>query len=245
MDFLTTKWNKSYVETFDLACGGATVDSDLVVPFLPTVRSLKQQIEDDYCPNYGSSPQWNPNVTLFAIWIGINDIGNSFARKNDSLNAAIFDVYSNLVDKLYISGARNILFFNVPPLEQTPRTIAEGHDAQMAEKADILDFNWRIDGLVQNLTDAYLDVSAMQFNAHALFSQVLLDPTVFPETAGYRNLTNWCEKYSGGTPEWDTSDPECSIAVNEYLWLNDLHPTYPIHNATARHVARKLTLHRD
>lgn len=43
-----------------------------------------------------------------------------------------------------------------------------------------------------------------------------------------------------GTDDWYTFDPSCGIAVNEYLWLNDLHPTFPINNATAREIVALL-----
>ena len=43
-----------------------------------------------------------------------------------------------------------------------------------------------------------------------------------------------------GAPTWYTKDPSCQYAVNEYLWLNELHPTFPMHNATAASVAKFL-----
>lgn len=42
---------------------------------------------------------------------------------------------------------------------------------------------------------------------------------------------------NSGTPEWDTFTPSCGVPVNEYFWLNDLHPTYPIHDVVAQGVA--------
>lgn len=44
-----------------------------------------------------------------------------------------------------------------------------------------------------------------------------------------------------GTPNWYTKDPSCAYPVNEYLWLNNLHPTFPIHNATAAAIAKQLS----
>ncbi|KAL9085800.1 MAG: hypothetical protein Q9165_007432 [Trypethelium subeluteriae] len=240
VDFMTTTWNESYIRTYNLAVGGATVDSNLVAPFLPFIPSMKQQIEDRYLPIYGSSTKWNASSTLFAIWIGINDVGNSFANKNPTLNPEIFKVYSNLVDQLYVSGARRFLFLNVPPLDLTPRTVAEGPDAQATEKADITDFNHRLSKLTQNLTSTYSDAHAVQFDVHKLFSKILDNPTAIAETVGYKNVTDWCKHYENGTPKWDTFHPRCGVAVNEYLWLNNLHPTYPIHNATAHSIAAQL-----
>lgn len=43
-----------------------------------------------------------------------------------------------------------------------------------------------------------------------------------------------------GTPEWDTLIESCGYAVNEFFWLNNLHPTYPIHDVVAEGVAELL-----
>lgn len=57
-----------------------------------------------------------------------------------------------------------------------------------------------------------------------------------PSQAGYKFNT---DLYSG-TPEIDTFTPSCGIAVDEYFWLNNLHPTYPIHDVVAKQVAEAL-----
>ena len=38
---------------------------------------------------------------------------------------------------------------------------------------------------------------------------------------------------SRGTSTFNYYDPSCDFPVNEYLWLNDIHPTYPMHNFLA------------
>lgn len=43
-----------------------------------------------------------------------------------------------------------------------------------------------------------------------------------------------------GTPEWDTYIESCGHAVDEFFWLNSLHPTYPIHDVVAEGVAALL-----
>lgn len=50
------------------------------------------------------------------------------------------------------------------------------------------------------------------------------------------NSTMTDEEYSG-TPEPDTFYPQCGVPVNQYLWLNSLHPTGPIHEVVAAGVA--------
>ena len=62
----------------------------------------------------------------------------------------------------------------------------------------------------------------------------------YPQTAGYLNTTEFCVAYENGTPEPDTFNETCGIPVNEYFWLNQLHPTYPMHDALAAQIALEL-----
>lgn len=46
---------------------------------------------------------------------------------------------------------------------------------------------------------------------------------------------------NSGTPAQDTFNATCGIPVNEYFWLNSLHPTYPMHDALAYEVVKQLS----
>lgn len=123
---LTTKYNASLLQTYNLAYGGATVDGDLVTPYKPEVLSLKQQVQDEFVPGYvkgkaPGAPKWQANDSIFAFWIGINDVGNSYwngPNATAELNKKIFTVYGDLVETLHASGARNFVFVNVPPVDR-------------------------------------------------------------------------------------------------------------------------------
>ncbi|KAI9735806.1 MAG: hypothetical protein M1834_001271 [Cirrosporium novae-zelandiae] len=242
VDFLTTTYNKSYVQTYNFAYGGATVDSSLVAQYLPTVLDLEQQVDDEFLVYYtnSTSVNWTASNSLFSIFIGINDVGNSYSSQNSTLNGLIFEAYSHLVDELYEAGARNFLFLNVPPVDRSPLTIAQGTSAQTIEAADIADFNAKITNLTSSLEKTHLDATVFLFNTHEIFTQVLDDPTSYPQTELYKNTTDYCTAYEDGTDEWDSYDAACGIPVNEYFWLNNLHPTYPMHNATAAQIIELL-----
>lgn len=70
VDYLTVQFNKTLLETLNLAYGGATVDSALVAPYLPTVLSVKEQIKQEFLPVYGNQQNskfaWDPEHTLFS-----------------------------------------------------------------------------------------------------------------------------------------------------------------------------------
>jgi phospholipase/lecithinase/hemolysin len=202
VDFLTTKYNESLLLTYNLAYGGATVDSALVAPYLPTVLSVSQQVENEFFPNYASSPAsapWKATDTLFGIFIGINDVGNSYWRGSAAtkiLNDEIFAVYEGLMEMLYNIGARNFLFLNVPPVDRSPLTMGQGTASQVAEKADIEDFNNRISGLAGTLKERHGDVNVFAVDTYELFTDVLDKPSSYAQTALYKNTTAYCSAYA-------------------------------------------------
>lgn len=224
-----------------MAYGGATVDSALVAPYLPTVLSVKEQVESEYLPIHASrlSPvPWSSDDTLFAIFIGINDIGNSYAAQNATLLPTIFSELSGLVDKLYTSGARNFLFLNVPPVNRSPLTQAAGPSAQSIEAADIADWNNRLVSLSNSLTWKYKDTTSFIFDTNKVFSRVLDHPCAYPQTCPYQNTTTYCTAYENGTATSTTFDPSCGVSVDKYLWLNTLHPTFRMHEAIAAQIVK-------
>jgi phospholipase/lecithinase/hemolysin len=244
IDFLTTTHNRSFISTINLSAGGATVDSSLVAPYLPSVPSVKQQIELEYLPTYATpSPPvpWEAKSTLFAIFIGINDVHNSYQSRNATLAAAIFAVYADQVARLYASGARNFLFLTVPPIDRSPATAAAGPDDQVLEAAAVADWNARVGALARHLVALRADAAAFVFDVHRLFASVLDAPCSFAQTCAIKNTTDFCAAYEGGTAGWYDFDQTCGVAVDEYFWLNGLHPTFRVHNVTAEMVARELS----
>jgi hypothetical protein len=110
--FLTTTYNASTLLTYNMAYGGATVDSTLVTPYAPTVISMKDQVLTEFLPTYGSYPAsapWTSESSLFAFFIGINDVGNSWWLNNNTLYDTIFSTYASLLSDVYATGARNFL----------------------------------------------------------------------------------------------------------------------------------------
>ncbi|KAI1504803.1 hypothetical protein F5X99DRAFT_349600 [Biscogniauxia marginata] len=248
--YLTFKYNASLLQTYNFAYGGATVDADLVAPYTPTVKSLKDQVESEFIPGYtGDSPSapsvpaWTGADSLFAFWIGINDVGNSYwkgAEELDALNAQIFDVYSGLVGKLYDTGARNFVFINVPPVDRSPLTVGQGADSAALEKVDIDTWNGLVGDLAATLKSNSPDTNVWVYDSNKSFGAVMDDPSTYEATAGLKNTTDYCDAYENGTTDQDTLDPSCGVAVNEYFWLNNLHPTYPIHEVVALEIADAL-----
>lgn len=90
LDFDTTTYNNSLVLTYNYAYGGATIDASLVAPFEPTVLSVTDQVNQflDTVASKPASTPWTSENSLFSIWIGINDLGNSYFRSDNESSYA-------------------------------------------------------------------------------------------------------------------------------------------------------------
>ncbi|KAH7092957.1 hypothetical protein FB567DRAFT_159713 [Paraphoma chrysanthemicola] len=243
--FLTATYNQSKILTYNLAYGGATIDSALVKPYADTVLSVKDQVQKQFLPIYGSHPAtapWTAASSLFSFFIGINDVGNSWWLNNATLYDTIFSEYAGLLNQIYDTGARNFLFLNVPPVNLSPLILEQADNGYAKENEGkvIADWNARVVNLTTQFKATHKGVEAFVFDTNALYQKVIADPKSFKQTAGLKNVTGFCDAYKNGTPTWYTKDPSCAYPVNEYLWLNNLHPTFPVHNATAAEIVKFL-----
>lgn len=71
-------------------------------PFGPTVKSFHEQVHDEFLPTYthNHSVPWASSNSLFTVFFGINDVVNSFAAYNDSINFELIKAYENLVNEV-------------------------------------------------------------------------------------------------------------------------------------------------
>jgi phospholipase/lecithinase/hemolysin len=178
----------------------ATVDSALVTPYAPTVISMKDQIRTEFLPTYGSHPAsapWTSESSLFAFFIGINDVGNSWWLNNSTLYDAIFSTYSSLLSDVYATGARNFLFLSVPPVNLAPLTLNQddGGYATENEGKVILDWNKRLSTMVTAFQANHTGTKAFVHDTWGLFNAVIEDPKAYAQTAGLKNVTGYCEAY--------------------------------------------------
>jgi len=199
--FLTATYNQSTILTYNLASGGATVDSALVKPYAPTVVSVKEQVQAQFQPIYASKPAsapWTAESSLFAFFIGINDVGNSWYLNNATLYDAIFAEYAGLLEQVYAAGARNFLLLGVPPVNLSPLITSQADEGYATEYEGrvIADWNRRVADMTARFKAENKGVAAFVHDTNALFMQVIKDPKSVEQTAGYRNTTAYCKAYA-------------------------------------------------
>lgn len=244
VSFLTATYNATFLKTLNLAMGGATVDDDIVKQMLPVVKSFKDQIARYWLPNYVPPSlqfNWKAHDTLFATFLGSNDVSRAYLKSWTSALNDDIDEYVALLDVLYQGGGRNFLVLKVLPFERSPmldRTDAEA----IREMGDLIRaYNNNLTRAVSQFSSTYSDATVFLFDTHALFNQLLDDPCSYEETCPLQVTTTYCKAYMGEKDDQYKFDPECQYSADKYFWLNTLHPSFRVHNATAKAIAAYLS----
>ncbi|KAK0446950.1 uncharacterized protein EV420DRAFT_1714401 [Desarmillaria tabescens] len=225
VDYVTTVDNTSLVLTYNLAYG------DLVTPYEPTVLSLTDQV-NEFLTSYAARPSttsWTSANTLFSVWIGINDIGNSYylGGDRDAFSDTLMDAYFALVEQLVLVGAnlrrdcnvgaRNFLFVNVPPIDRSPLMLAQSTSSQALEKSVIAGFNSKLVTRAAALEANHSCVKTWIWDSNAAFTAILDDPTSY----GFQDATSYGD---GAT----------------IFWGNNYHPSSYAHAYFGQDVAKVL-----
>ncbi|THU87264.1 hypothetical protein K435DRAFT_761949 [Dendrothele bispora CBS 962.96] len=176
---------------YDFAIGGQTVNG------------VEGQIEDRFLPTIAKKPEWAPwtaNESLFVIWIGINDCAYSKTHKDNI--ARLF----GLQEKLYEAGARNFLFFDVPPIHRCPGVPA---GRENAASESYLNWNTNLRSALDSFAGSHSDATVLLFSSFGVFSHLLDNPEEYGFKA--RELR---QEYGG-------------------IWNDYLHPTSRVHDIVA------------
>ncbi|KAF8901873.1 hypothetical protein CPB84DRAFT_1846586 [Gymnopilus junonius] len=189
--YLTATYNNSLLFTYNYAYGGATINATLVAPYEPTVLSLGDQV-NQFLTTVANKPPttpWTSANSLFSVWIGVNDIGNSYYQSGNrsAFSETLLDNYFELVKELYTAGGRNFLFANVPPIDRSPLMLAQDASAQALEKSVIADFNTRLLSRISSFQASNSGVKTFFWDANAQFTTMLNNPAAY----GFADATSY------------------------------------------------------
>lgn len=115
--YLVSKLNKSETLSYNFAYGGATTSASLVEPYEPTVLNFDNQTSEfsHYLASLPRPLPWEARNSLVGVWIGVNDVGNSYYKPNvPELYSEIMMKYFNLLQKIHDLGFKNFLILSVP-----------------------------------------------------------------------------------------------------------------------------------
>jgi len=82
---------------------------------------------------------WNSTSTLFAVWIGANDV-KRIKEKYERLTK-LQKVYFKILENLYNAGARNFLLINILPLEKAAAYYYHPDQLNIYLKKNVFNFN--------------------------------------------------------------------------------------------------------
>lgn len=245
VQYLSEKYNLGNIKVFNLASGGATIDAALVPPFQPTVLSIVDQVSQfkTFLSEKPAGAEWDSSNSLFAIWVGINDVGNSAGWTNitrPDFYTTLMDRLTTQLDELHSLGARSFLFLTVPPTDRAPLSLVQGPQASAFLKALNAQYNTELQTAATNFQrkNAQAIEDVIIFDTQPVFN-TLLDNA---DALGYVNVTGFCEAYQNGIGGFgsDTQVEGCP-PVASYFWLNTLHPLFTVHDALARAISTRLS----
>ncbi|KAJ7023841.1 fungal cellulose binding domain-containing protein [Mycena alexandri] len=236
--FDTVTYNKSLILTYDYAAGGATINGTLVAPI---TIALSDEV-DEFLVGAAKKPKtspWTSGNALFSVWIGINDIGNTFYLNGsrDAFSDVLLDDYFAQVQRLVrrfqhspnrtnlpctstsYSRGRNYLFINVPPTYRAPLLVSFfSPDQLLIEKSVINTFNAKLVAKVQEFKKKNHGVTTWVYDSYSIFAAILDDPTKYGFSS---NITGY-------------GDPG-------QFWGNSYHPSSPVQHILAKQIGEQLT----
>lgn len=245
---LATEHNTSLTLAYDFAVAGATVDNSIVAAFSSSVPSVVEQVTT-WTKNVAPKPTyapWTADDALFAVWIGVNDVGNSYTKAvaaEATLVNKDLDQYFAQLALLYKAGARHFALLTIPrklSLSLPPPMCTAGQNplletlttnrARVAtQKTPFMKGQAGVANLVTAITDwnGQLATRVTAFTAANAEANVTLVDTQAP----------W-NKVIASPTDYGATDATCVNANGKScLWFNTYHPAQAIHKVVAQTVA--------
>ncbi|BGP58658.1 hypothetical protein JCM8202v2_006327 [Rhodotorula sphaerocarpa] len=249
LQFLTGADSSRPIALYDLACYGAVVDDRVTyapgfpvrAPDFVTQVALWQQFFAGSSGAAVASGQvkWRPDRTLFTIWFGINDLGVETLLVEDPARMfpRMFASMNKLVQDLYDGGARNFLFLTLPPTQRAPGIALFKDYPTVSLYGPTIDlYNGALTSFTTTLASSHPDITVTLFDAHAVFTEILDNPTAF----GFADATTFCPVYRYIDDLPHVALPQCPLPLAKYVWRDGTHPTWRVHEILASKLSQAL-----
>ncbi|KAF2125174.1 carbohydrate esterase family 16 protein [Dothidotthia symphoricarpi CBS 119687] len=239
------------------ACSNAITPRSLTsTPAFPDVAGyeLPAFIADSsyITPNGSKFFTGQPKNTVYALWIGTNDLGNNAFLTNSQVKGKtvkdFVDCVYDTITSLYENGGRYFVLLNLAPLNLLPQYATPENGGLSATqfwpdktRYNITDVSYRMQETVVSLNEVFKyrtpSVSAshpgMQiasFDVNALMTDVWSNPGNYLNGTAPLNVT-------GVVHQCGVNGQNCTLAASpdSYLWYDPLHPS----EQTSRIVARE------
>ncbi|KAI7852128.1 GDSL lipase/esterase [Circinella umbellata] len=200
---LAVGWDASI---YSFAYNGAVCDNDL---FASDTSNAMPSIKDQIDMYYNEQLNLEPNETVYAFWVGLNDIDLAFKQENGtSLWGDIVDCISTQMRNVRkVFGSNRYLVINIPPMEKMPYF---NGDEKRKEATEAL--NERLSKSVTSLNKHYRALEMDLVDVHSMVNDLVENPSKF----GFKDASH---------AYWDECQGQCTDGLDEYLWWDKVHLT--------------------
>lgn len=231
LDYLKNKW-------------GATLDNNAIGGAMTLGHEnsgIQALIDASLLPDLGltgqittylsSSPTYDVNKTIFAIWIGGNDCLEFFRGEyyTSDPNALIVDSVGRIITQigsLYADGARNFMVLNLPDLSKTPAFNTQDAITQANVAGVVNNFNAALASALSGFTSAHTDAELFAIDAFSKMNEIISDDIFEDSTASYLKVDENCD--------WDFAS--FNGTYDQFLFFDCIHPTTKAHELVANEV---------
>ena len=177
---------------------------------------------------------FNPETTLFTIWIGGNDLleygrGESDVADTQELISNAIDNIINSMSALASDGAKNILVINLPDLGKTPAYNSRSPQEIQAVTALTAAFNAALAQGIDGFKTVFPNVTLISYDIFTNLNQIISSDTFANVTGTYMVLDE------NGNRTGATNEPAA-----DYLFWDAIHPTTRAHQIVADEINDKL-----
>ncbi|KAF5391336.1 hypothetical protein D9757_002048 [Collybiopsis confluens] len=243
------------VSLFPFAKAGATCSNNITLRPFPSV--FESQLPAYFAEkSNGTLRKLSPEDTLYTLWIGTNDVGaNGLLTGHGAPGASLVDTVGCAIDwvkVLYSSGARNFLFQNMVPLQNTVLysvdsylnhywTLERNTTEWNVFMSEITRTGNRLQelmlrALAPSLKDAHLGF----FDSYSLFEDMIAHPTSYLNGTAPLNVTGCVHSCVYQLNESTADTGACTIVNgtdrDSFMWYDELHPS----EQTDRNIAKEI-----
>ncbi|KAL4806248.1 hypothetical protein BDV18DRAFT_160315 [Aspergillus unguis] len=240
------------VKRFNYAVSGAVCSNKITPRYYEPIDAPYPSVLEYEIPAYLNDSKYiDPNgtkfmdiafdETVFAAWIGTNDLGNDAFLTDSQVKGATIPDYIDCVyealDSIYANGGRYFVIMNMAPLQLTPQyaTPENGGLASAGGWPDkgpnITEISYRMLESVVTVNDVYKYRTPFEvwsgrypgaqfavFDTFGFMSNIYHNPEGYLDSpANVTGFVHHCDRKTG----------ECERLPNEhsYMWFDELHPS--------------------
>jgi phospholipase/lecithinase/hemolysin len=254
----------SRASLYNYAVSGAVCSNKITPRYFSAIKAPFPDIDGYELPAFIADSKYRapngtaffsgkPHDTVYAIWIGTNDVGNDAFLTDSQVKGKTLkdyvDCVYDTVGKLYNNGGRYFVLMNLAPLELVPQyaTPENGGLARTRffgnKGSNITEISYRMWETVATVNQIYAyrtpfeaelserwpGIKMADFDVNSLVTDMWMNPKNYLNGTAPANVTgfiNQCDAQGGHCVDAPSKD--------SYLWYDELHPSEQADRIIAR-----------